>query len=148
MDFGISHLVISTSTAETATSAQKGSLRWQARELLVDRPSSDDSAYTTFHHTKESDIWAFSMTCLVISIFNFQIDNSYSMTTLFRRRYSLEKSLMQIIMIFRLGCEYTNGNFQRSHQTWHIGRKLTSLYGICAECAGSGKAAKDRQLIA
>ena len=56
MDFGISHLIGSTTRAETATAANKGTLRWQARELLVG---------TVAHHTKESDIWAFGMTCLV-----------------------------------------------------------------------------------
>ena len=62
MDFGISHLISSTTAAETATAANKGSLRWQARELLVDSEPLEDAVV---HHTKESDIWAFGMTCLV-----------------------------------------------------------------------------------
>lgn len=63
MDFGISHILISTTTVETATAANKGSLRWQARELLLDELSSGSEGAA--HHTKESDIWAFGMTCLV-----------------------------------------------------------------------------------
>lgn len=64
MDFGISHLLISATTVDTATAANKGSLRWQALELLDESPSDGlDAAY----HTKESDIWAFGMTCLVIN---------------------------------------------------------------------------------
>ena len=62
MDFGISHLISSTQTVETATAAGKGSLRWQARELLADDGFQQDGAV---HHSKESDIWAFGMTCLV-----------------------------------------------------------------------------------
>ena len=65
MDFGVSHMIISTTTVETATDAQRGSLRWQARELLVNETHTDD----TPHHTKQSDIWAFGMTCLVKSSF-------------------------------------------------------------------------------
>ena len=61
MDFGISHLISSATAVETATSAEKGSLRWQARELLVEDSEQDAVA----HHTKESDIWGFGMTCLV-----------------------------------------------------------------------------------
>lgn len=53
MDFGISHIVEGT---ETATHADKGSIRWLAPELL-----SPEVAY----HTKESDIWALGMTYLV-----------------------------------------------------------------------------------
>lgn len=63
MDFGISHILISTTTAETATAANKGSLRWQARELLADEAPLDE--LSVMHHTKESDVWAFGMTCLV-----------------------------------------------------------------------------------
>ena len=61
MDFGISHLISSTTTVETATAAHKGSLRWQARELVVDELLQN----VAIHHTKESDVWAFGMTCLV-----------------------------------------------------------------------------------
>ena len=62
MDFGISHIINSSTTVETATSASKGTLRWQARELLADDETDQDEAT---HHTKESDVWAFGMTCLV-----------------------------------------------------------------------------------
>lgn len=63
MDFGVSHLISSITPVETATAANKGSLRWQARELLADENGRDVVA----HHTKESDVWAFGMTCLVNS---------------------------------------------------------------------------------
>ena len=35
MDFGISHLLANTSTFESATKADKGSLRWMAIELFL-----------------------------------------------------------------------------------------------------------------
>ena len=60
MDFGVSHLISSKTGAETATNANKGSLRWQARELLME---------TVAHHTKESDIWAFGMVVYVRLIY-------------------------------------------------------------------------------
>lgn len=59
MDFGISHMLIATSTLETATKAGKGTTRWQAPELLFDIDSAAD------HHTKKSDIWALGMVYLV-----------------------------------------------------------------------------------
>lgn len=64
----MSHLITSSSTAETATAAFKGTLRWQARELLDQDASADDVEFP--HHTKESDIWAFAMTCLVCDLFS------------------------------------------------------------------------------
>lgn len=59
MDFGVSHLIAGTSTVETATSGEKGSLRWQAPELLF----GDDSMNNI--HTEASDIWALGMVYLV-----------------------------------------------------------------------------------
>ncbi|KAH8104951.1 kinase-like domain-containing protein [Phellopilus nigrolimitatus] len=63
MDFGLSHLLLSTSTLETATDATRGSIRWMAPELLgttkVAEAGDDDKV-----HTKQSDIWAFGMTAL------------------------------------------------------------------------------------
>lgn len=62
MDFGISHLLTSTSTFETATRAEKGSARWMAIELfLVTGESSPEEDV----HTMMSDVWAFGMTVLV-----------------------------------------------------------------------------------
>lgn len=59
MDFGISHLLAGTSTVETATSGSKGSLRWQAPELVLNEDPEDDM------HTEASDIWALGMVYLV-----------------------------------------------------------------------------------
>ena len=59
MDFGISHMLVGTSTIETATSALKGSLRWQAPELFYCEDSEND------FHTEASDIWALGMVYLV-----------------------------------------------------------------------------------
>ncbi|KAH8115885.1 kinase-like domain-containing protein [Phellopilus nigrolimitatus] len=61
MDFGLSHLVCTTSTVESATSARTGSIRWQSPELLFPPGDSDDDV-----HTKASDIWAFGMTALEV----------------------------------------------------------------------------------
>lgn len=72
MDFGISHMLIATSTLETATKAEKGTLRWQAPELLMSEEGSAED-----HHTKESDIWALGMVYLV-SIFVLTADALYS----------------------------------------------------------------------
>ena len=61
MDFGISHMLAegSTMTIETATGAGKGSMRWQAPELLCGDVSENDV------HTEASDIWALGMVYLV-----------------------------------------------------------------------------------
>ena len=56
MDFGLSHLLAGVSTVESATNAERGSLRWQAPEQF--KPG--DAV-----HTKQSDIWALGMTYLV-----------------------------------------------------------------------------------
>ena len=63
MDFGISHMLVGTSTIETGTSALKGSLRWQAPELF----NCEDSENGI--HTKASDIWALGMVYLVRKTF-------------------------------------------------------------------------------
>lgn len=68
-DFGLSHLITSTSTCEAATDASKGSSRWQAPELIIPRDDADSSEGI---HTKESDVWAFGMTGLV-SIALFEV---------------------------------------------------------------------------
>ncbi|KAH8116854.1 kinase-like domain-containing protein [Phellopilus nigrolimitatus] len=74
MDFGLSHLLISTSTMETATGATNGTTRWMAPELLLldtanaaeaedgGAAGSVESDYEV--HTKQSDVWAFGMTAL------------------------------------------------------------------------------------
>lgn len=93
MDFGISHLLSSTQTIDTATAADKGTVRWQSRELLFgpDGPSSDAS--DPLHHTKESDIWAFGMTCLV-SIFLCEDDirNEFHHRRYLRERFRIARS--------------------------------------------------------
>lgn len=68
MDFGISHLLNGT-VIETATRADKGSLRWAAPELLLSTGEDDQSIEAEddkYIHTNESDIWALGMTYLVI----------------------------------------------------------------------------------
>ena len=62
MDFGISHLLEASATKETATKAAKGSVRWQAPELI----EADDP---TAEHTAQSDMWALGMTYLVRHLF-------------------------------------------------------------------------------
>ena len=59
MDFGISHILESSTTKETATKATKGSVRWLAPELA--QSEGDVNA----KHTEQSDIWALGMTYLV-----------------------------------------------------------------------------------
>lgn len=54
MDFGLSHILLGI-TAETATRADNGSLRWLAPESLAEKDA----------HTRESDVWALGMTYLV-----------------------------------------------------------------------------------
>ena len=56
MDFGISHLLETTSALELATHAGRGSLRWLAPELVLSEGLAQ--------HTTESDIWALGMTYL------------------------------------------------------------------------------------
>lgn len=53
-----------TSTLETATSGLKGSVRWQAPELLL---SPEDPEVEI--HSEASDIWALGMVCLVSLIY-------------------------------------------------------------------------------
>lgn len=60
MDFGISHLLVSSATRETATAASKGTTRWLAPELF-----NPDIEAGINEHTQESDIWALGMTYLV-----------------------------------------------------------------------------------
>lgn len=62
MDFGISHLLQSTSTFETATDCSKGSTRWMAIELFDVSMGNQCGAET---HSFSSDVWAFGMTALV-----------------------------------------------------------------------------------
>lgn len=62
MDFGISHLLVSSATKETATAASKGTVRWIAPELFNSDSELDSEKNK---HTKESDIWALGMTYLV-----------------------------------------------------------------------------------
>lgn len=63
MDFGISHMLVGTSTVETATNGLKGTVRWQAPELFS-IPEDSDADY----HTEASDIWALGMVYLVSSV--------------------------------------------------------------------------------
>ncbi|EJD03396.1 kinase-like protein, partial [Fomitiporia mediterranea MF3/22] len=54
-DFGISRMVSATAAfAATTSGGFKGSVRWMARELILNG-----------HHTRESDVWAFGMTAYV-----------------------------------------------------------------------------------
>lgn len=75
MDFGISHLLQSTATVETATTSTKGSIRWMAIELFkgpgqdVDETEENDGTV----HTTQSDVWAFGMTIYVRSFLHIQI---------------------------------------------------------------------------
>lgn len=55
MDFGVSHL-LKGSIVESATKAEKGTLRWLAPELLIEGADI---------HTNDSDVWALGMTYLV-----------------------------------------------------------------------------------
>ena len=64
MDFGISHLLHSTTaTVETATAATKGSIRWMAIELF--NASGQGGEEESSVHTTQSDVWAFGMTIYV-----------------------------------------------------------------------------------
>lgn len=70
MDFGISHLLSTVATKETATRASKGTTRWMAPELLSldsedSEKSSQDSQLEDNVHTKESDVYALGMTYYV-----------------------------------------------------------------------------------
>ncbi|THH03007.1 hypothetical protein EW145_g6609 [Phellinidium pouzarii] len=62
IDFGISHLTLATSTLESATDARKGTFRWLSPELIFPKDGEQDADV----HTKESDVWAFGMTCLEV----------------------------------------------------------------------------------
>lgn len=89
MDFGISHVISSTTTVETATDAYKGTVRWMSRELLFSDENNegdndkdegsqgedetqtedvrlqDEDDIKLVTHTQWSDVWAFGMTVLV-----------------------------------------------------------------------------------
>ena len=54
-DFGLSHLQESTSTFESATETESGTIRYMAKELFCE----DESI--KFIHTTCSDIWAFGL---------------------------------------------------------------------------------------
>lgn len=60
MDFRLSHILAGTSTIESATSALKGFVRWQAPDLLhvPDEPEMDIC-------TDASDFWALGVVFLV-----------------------------------------------------------------------------------
>ena len=60
MDFGISHMIAGTSSLEAATYGYKGTIRWQAPELVE---GTDNKGHTS----KASDVYAFAMTCLEVS---------------------------------------------------------------------------------
>lgn len=75
MDFGISHLLTSTSTYETATRSEKGSARWMAIELLL---GTAESSPEDDVHTMMSDVWAFGMTVLVSPFYVLKNSISHS----------------------------------------------------------------------
>ena len=62
-DFGLSHNIDAVESIDLTSHGDNinGSLRWLSRELLF-----PDDPDTLPRRTKESDIWAFGMTCLVI----------------------------------------------------------------------------------
>ena len=136
MDFGISHMIISTTTVETATNANKGSLRWQARELLVDEHESGG----VLHHTKQSDIWAFGMTCLVKFAFSW-----LSIHTLIEhdRRSSHRRYHMRVTMTFESGSSCMSEGSPKVRQILLTGRQSRRPCGTYVIGAGSGRAVID-----
>ena len=77
MDFGISHLQECSSTCETATDGDKGTIRYMAFELLQDDIEEDSTSKT---HTTQSDVWAFGMIVYVnISVAYVNISTKISL---------------------------------------------------------------------
>ena len=62
-DFGVAGRV-EGSIATSGTTQTRGTTRWMAVELFLNSSASEDGLNT---RTKESDVWAFGMTCYVSS---------------------------------------------------------------------------------
>lgn len=137
MDFGISHLLQSTATMETATTSTKGSIRWMAIELFngsgqgADETDESDSTV----HTTQSDVWAFGMT-IYVRVHDKHVHNAFrsesrALQELLSRNVPYHTLKIDAQVIFAV----ISGKLpELTVESYGWNRRLRSIWDICNNC--------------